>query len=205
MTIIEENPITYNSLNEALLAGVSVTHVGNNGEYVEYITFEDGKYLIKRWVYGHCVSVKTFKGIESILTYRNKCQENYGNDLDEGTINKQYSLEEIKEELKKVVNIKIGDNSSYYILFAKEIDDHSDFHLRIKKYSYSNYSYKYTIEVSKIRSFCADKSVFARYAVNDEYYLQQCEVLINTLKDLNLLNDWYREFSVKIKYEDESQ
>ena len=31
--------ITYTSLNEALIAGVSVTHVGNNGEYVEYITF----------------------------------------------------------------------------------------------------------------------------------------------------------------------
>ena len=47
--------ITYNSLNVALIAGVSVTHVGNNGEYVEYITFEDDKYFIKRWVCkGNC-------------------------------------------------------------------------------------------------------------------------------------------------------
>ena len=184
--------ITFNTLDEALLAGVRVSHVDGNGDYVEYITFEDGKYFIRQWRYGSCVSVKTLKSIKEILRYEHKCYEIFN----EGMIKKQYSLDEIREELKKVVDIQPEDNS-YYMLFVKEIDGNTDFHLTI--YKYSNYSYKYIIKVSKIRSFLAGQHVFERYAVDDEYYLQQCDVLIKTLEDLNLQNDWYREFKVKIK------
>ena len=44
MTLKEER--TYNSLNEALLAGARFTHVGDNGEYVEYLAYESGNVLI---------------------------------------------------------------------------------------------------------------------------------------------------------------
>ena len=38
--------ITYNTLDEALLAGVKFTDVNRNGNYVQYFAYENGMYIV---------------------------------------------------------------------------------------------------------------------------------------------------------------
>ena len=193
MMTIEKEKIVYNSLNEALLAGVCVMHVGDDGEYVEYLTYENGTYFIRRMVYGNCVRVKTYEDIKDVLKYTRR---HYMDDIKKGTINKTYSLDEILEELKKVINVKVKDDDSYFIEFTREIDSSSNYYLVVNKYADTP---QYYIKFNKTTRFGMGRSIVNKSANDNEHYLAVCDDLTDLLVEMGLKKDWYRELKVEIK------
>ncbi len=186
--------MTYKSLNEALLAGAEFTHVGDNGEYVEYLSYEDGTYFIRRFVFGQCVMAKTFKSIKSILRYKKYA---IWKSPEIGKLKKYYSLEEIKENLKEVLDIKNEERFEYHMYFFRDRDEYSNYELAISKYF--NTLNKYYVEAKNIRLFGFNKSIFMRVAKEDESYLKYCSELIEVLKNLKLEDGWYKTVNVKIE------
>ena len=193
MMTIEKEKIVYNSLNEALLAGVCVMHVGDDGEYVEYLTYENGTYFIRRMVYGNCVRVKTYEDIKDVLKYTRR---HYMDDIKKGTINKTYSLDEISEELKKVMNVKVDDDNSYFIEFTREIDSNSNYYLVVNKYADTP---QYYIKLNKTMRFSMGKSIVNKSSNDNEHYLAVCEDLMDLLVEMGIEKDWCRELKVEIK------
>ena len=195
--------ITFNTLDEALLSGVIVTHANRNGNYVEYFTYENDVYFIRRWVFGMgCITMASFTNINEVLAYKKKCNME---DFHKGIIRAYYSFNTLQEKLKAMVDIKTEDETACSMFFAQEIDDTHYFRLAITKYPDATYDYE--IKLRKIRRFSdgpSDKPVFERYAVDDEHYLKLCDEFIKTLEDLNLQGDWYRTARVKIKNEVEA-
>ena len=189
----DNEKMVYNTLNEALLAGVCVMHVGDDGEYVEYLTYESGTYFIRRMAYGNCVRVKTYEDIKDVLKYTRR---HYMDDIKKGTINKTYSLDEIAEELKKVIKVKVDDDNSYYIEFTKEIDSNSNYYLVVKKYADTP---QYYIKLNKTMRFSIGKSIVNKSADDNEHYLVVCGNLMDLLVEMGLEKDWYRELKVEIK------
>lgn len=195
MTLKEER--TYNSLNEALLAGARFTHVGDNGEYVEYLAYESGKYSISRWVYRQCVATETFKSLSSILRY--KKYEMWKNP-EMGIIKQYYSFNEIREKLNDILYINNAKDEKavrYILSFLKDKDDYSNYELTISKYF--NTCNKYYIEVFEVRQFGFSKALFMRIAKDDDSYSKYCSDLIEVLKELKLDEGWYRNVGVRIE------
>ena len=189
----DNEKMVYNTLNEALLAGVCITHVGDDGEYVEDLTYEKGTYFIRRMVYGNCVRVKTYEDIKDVLKYTRR---HYIDDIKKGTINKTYSLDEIAEELKKVIKVKVDDDKSYYIEFTKEIDSNSNYYLVVSKYADTP---QYYIKFNKTMRFSMGKSIVNKSADDNEQYMALCDDLMDLLVEMGIQKDWYRELKVEIK------
>ena len=189
----DNEKMVYNTLNEALLAGVCVMHVGDDGEYVEYLTYENGTYFIRRMVYGNCVRVKTYEDIKDVLKYTRR---HYMDDIKKGTINKTYSLDEISEELKKVMNVKVDDDNSYFIEFTREIDSNSNYYLVVNKYADTP---QYYIKLNKTMRFSMGKSIVNKSSNDNEHYLAVCEDLMDLLVEMGIEKDWCRELKVEIK------
>lgn len=195
--------ITFYTLDEALSAGVIVTHVNRNGNYVKYFTYENGVYFVRRWVFGMgCIRMASFTKIDEVLAYKKKYNME---EFHKGIIRAYYSFNTLQEKLKAMVDIKTENETACSMYFAKEIDDTHYFRLAITKYPDSTYDYE--IKLSKIKRFstgASDKAAFERYAVDDEHYLKLCDEFIKTLEDLNLQSNWYRTVRVKIKKEVEA-
>jgi hypothetical protein len=117
---MEKETIAYKNLDEALLAGAEFTYVGSNGEYVETLTHEDSGYWIRRWIYGVCVKSKVFKSIDSILIEK---KYSMWKNPSRGKIRKHYSLDEIKESLKKALDAKGKKLDRYHVSFLRDNDD----------------------------------------------------------------------------------
>ena len=188
---------TYDSLNDALVAGAEFTHVGDNGEYVEYLSYEDGRYFIRRWVFGQCVMAKTFKSINSILRYKKYA---IWKKPEIGKVKKQYSLEKIKENLKEVLDVKDGERYGYHMNFLRDRDEYSNYELVISKFF--NTPNKYYVEATNVKRFGFSQSIFMRVAEDDELYLKYCSELIEVLKNSKLEDGWYKIVDVKIKHEE---
>ena len=188
--------ITYNTLEEALLAGAKFAHVGDNGEYVEYLTYENGFYYIKRWVYGQCIMTKEFDSIDSVLKNR---KYSHWENQQVGEIKQHCSLDEISEILKGVVDIhdELPYNIGYHVVFFKDNDDNSYYELAINKHFVT--PNRYYIEASNVRRFGFSSSIFGRAAEDDSLYLKYCSELIEVLKKLKLDEGWYKINVVEIK------
>lgn len=188
--------VTYNTLEEALLAGAKFAHVGDNGEYVEYLSYDCMLYYVKRWVYGKCVMTKTFESLGCML--KNKKYSHWKNQQ-VGEIKQHCSLDEISEILKGVVDIhdELPYNIGYHVVFFKDNDDNSYHELAINKHFVT--PNRYYIEASNVRKFGFSGSIFARVADDDSSYLKYCSELIEVLKKLKLDEGWYKINVVEIK------
>ena len=195
MMTIEKEKIVYNSLNEALLAGVCITHVGDDGEYVEYLKYDDEKYSIERWIYGSCVSIKTFNTIKDLLK---RIRKKYSGDLDRGIIKKYYSIQQLKEELKAMINIPLQKDEYYSTTFTKILDRDYTYFIDLHKTMYDG-NVSYSLEAIKAPYACIAQSLISRSAKSDEQYLKVCDMFIDRLVEMGLEKDWYRELKVEIK------
>ena len=195
MNSVQETSITYDTLEEALSAGVRIPHVGDNGEYVEYLTCDDGKYSIERWIYGSCVSIKTFNTIKDLLK---RIRKKYSRDLDSGIIKKYYSIQQLKEELKTMINIPLQKDEYYSTTFTKILDRDYTYFIDLHKTMYDG-NVSYSLDTIKAPYACIAQSVISRSAKSDEQYLKVCDMFVDRLVELGLDKGWYREIEVKIK------
>ena len=144
-------------------------------------------------VYGNCVRVKTYEDIKDVLKYTRR---HYMDDIKKGTINKTYSLDEISEELKKVMNVKVDDDNSYFIEFTREIDSNSNYYLVVNKYADTP---QYYIKLNKTMRFSMGKSIVNKSSNDNEHYQAVCEDLMDLLVEMGIEKDWCRELKVEIK------
>ena len=191
----DNEKIIYNSLEEALLAGARISHVGDNGEYVEYLTYGDGKYSIERWIYGSCVSIKTFNTIKDLLK---RIRKKYSGDLDSGIIRRHYSIEQLKEELKAMINIPLQTDEYYSTTFTKILNRDYTYFINLWKTMYDG-NVSYSLEAVKAPYACIAQSVISRSSNSDEQYLKVCDMFVDRLVELGIDKGWYREIEAEIK------
>ena len=191
----------YKNLNEALVNGVEVASIDDNGEYVEYLKYANGKYFIEHWVLKHGHVIKSAKTLEGILKYKKYASWKYATS---GYKKIQYSIEEVEKYIEETININTQNSAKfYYRQLLNKINDYKTYEILVTKYFFESLSIY--IEIKDLPIFGVSKNLFTRIANDEVSFIKYCKECIQFLKEQNLTDNWFNEEKVEIEINEEDE